>query len=702
MADPVADQDLYPGDTTPVSAPAPVDPVDQYPGETSPGGSHKDQKDGLLESILHPAKGDEEDQIEHAAGAGIAKSASQILSPVAFNNTLAGFLGPLYKKATGEDAPDWLIHKYETASPEHILSAMQAAGIPTQVPNPKDPAQRYTAAVTGSLAYAPTIPSALAGVASQAAGDAGLPGWAQLASGVLASLSPQGARALLQKVLQINPATAQANIANVEATGGKATLGQAAGPGTNAQVIEDAISKIPGPAGVIRSRVAQNNDAATQTINDIADQFNAPTSKNAAGGLVQNTLEQSTVPDIRAKVGAAYQARAAAVPKGTQVDVSNLLDTINEQAAKNPNFRAMLPTTDPKTGQLVGGDPVLREIYQKLRHGAGWTQTKIGGRIGWIKPDNTISFEPPPANTKLAFEDADNLAQQVGQMVDQSYNKAATTNIVNGALSQVNQQFRRDISAGIKDIPGAAAADKNATTVYLQGEAQKAQLRKVLNSDDNERVYDMVVSGAKDAEGRLDAVFRGLPADQQNVVAATIMRRMGVAVPSKQNAAGEAWSSETFLSNWNKISDGSKAILLRNMPQEYRQNLDAIAQYAENIRKGSSVYGNPSGTGSKIAQLKGVTTTLGATAGVASGILHMTMPHVAIATLGPYAGLYMTARVMANPNAVKWLAASTRLPASSVPIIASQLNKVAQQSGDPDVAKLAAAFGQANQQQNQQ
>lgn len=668
-------------------------PGDDSPGDTHPKGTIYQQ----LEDQVHQQM-DQLNTTKQAARAGLYRAAAGIAGgPMAGYNLEAGWFQSLYKKATGEDAPSWLVEKYNVGTPEHFLALLRQAGIDTSIPNPKDPANRYvTAASGGAAAGAPAgvegaVSGVLSGIAGEGAKDLGANKYLQFASSVLGALSPAGARVFLQKLLQINPEVAQANIANVEATGGTATLGQAAGPGTNAQVIEDALAKIPGPAGVIRGAVARNNDAAASTINDIADNFNAPFTKNAAGQLVQDTLEKQTVPDLRAKVGAAYQARAAAVPKGTQIDVSGLLDTINEQAAKNPNFR-----------QLVATDPVFQEVYRKLQGGAGWTQTTIGGKQAWIKGDNTISWEPPPASTKLAFEDADNLAQQVGQMVDQSYNKASTTNIVNGSLAQVNAQFRRDISSGISGIPGAVAADKAATAIYNQAEAVKGQLRQVLNSNQPEQAFDLVMSGAKDAENRLDAVFRGLPADQQNMVAATIMRRLGVAVPSKQNAAGEAWSSETFLSNWNKISEGSKAILLRNMPPEYQENLNQIAQYAENVRKGSSVYGNPSGTGSKIAQLAGVTTTLGAAASGLHSLAAVTVPHAAIAALGPYAGMYLTARVMTNPTAVRWLAASTRLPPSSAPIIAYQLAKTAAMDGNQDIAKLANAFAAQQDQPNSQ
>lgn len=682
---------LAPGDDAPGSGPVhdgTVAPEPDAPGDDAPGATHENAKDTVLQRALSDAK---------AVGAGVTKTAASILGgPMAGYNMEADWFTSLYKKATGETPPTWLVDKYNVATPDWLMKQFNNIGLPTEV-DPKAPDQRYIAAASGGAAAgAPggvpgVVSGVLGGVSGEAAKDMGLGKWGQLGASVLGALSPTGARALLQRILQVNPAVAAENISNVERTGGSATLGQAAGPGTNAQVLEDALSKIPGPAGVVRGAVARNNDAATQTINDMADGLNAPSSKNAAGSLIQNTVENQTVPDLRARVAAAYQARAAAVPKGTQVDVSGLLDTISAQAAKNPNFRQMLAT-----------DPVFQEIYNKLQGGAGWTKTTIGGKPGWIKPDNSISFTPPPASTKLAFEDADNLSQQVGQMVDMSYNKASSTNVVNGALSQVSAQFRRDISGTLQTIPGAQAADRNAVNVWQQAEAQKAQLRKVLNSDDPERAYDLMVSGAKDAEGRLDAVFRGLPADQQNMVSATIMRRMGMAVPSKQGAAGEAWSSETFLSNWNKVSDGSKAILLRNMPPEYRDNLDAIAQYAENVRQGASVYGNPSGTGSKMAQLTGVTTSIGATASALHSLAHVSVPVTAIATLGPYAGMYMTAKVLTNPSAVRWLAAATRLPPASAPIIAAQLGKVAQQSNDPDTARLAAAFGKPPQQQQQQ
>jgi hypothetical protein len=109
---------------------------------------------------------------------------------------------------------------------------------------------------------------------------------------------------------------------------------------------------------------------------------------------------------------------------------------------------------------------------------------------------------------------------------------------------------------------------------------------------------------------------------------------------------GSVFSSETFLTNWNKLSPGAKAQLFPEPP--LRENMDKIARAAGAIREGKGIYANPSGTAGSFAAYSVYLSPL---ASVAAGSL------APVTAAGLAAGsAYIGAKMMTSPRIVEWLA----------------------------------------------
>jgi hypothetical protein len=121
--------------------------------------------------------------------------------------------------------------------------------------------------------------------------------------------------------------------------------------------------------------------------------------------------------------------------------------------------------------------------------------------------------------------------------------------------------------------------------------------------------------------------------------------------------------------------------------------MDQVAKVAANLREGSQVFRNPSGTGQATTQaatvggLAGaiITGHLGAATGIGAGV----------------GGANLTSRLMRNPNFVRWLARSTKFPVGAY---AGQVNALLQQgkqTSDEDLIQAALFLkeGQPNQPQ---
>ena len=180
--------------------------------------------------------------------------------------------------------------------------------------------------------------------------------------------------------------------------------------------------------------------------------------------------------------------------------------------------------------------------------------------------------------------------------------------------------------------------------------------------------------------------MQSLPQDGQRAVTAAVIKRMGMATPGAQDAAGEVFSAQTFLTNWNRISPEAKRALFDRHGPGFSKQMDQIARVAQNIREGSRVLANPSGTANRAAAL-----TYGAS--LVASLLDPSMTTTGALLVGGGVG-NVAARLLTNPTAVKWLARSTSMPVGSAVAEIQVLRSMAEKEGDEDALEIADALTQ--------
>jgi hypothetical protein len=192
-----------------------------------------------------------------------------------------------------------------------------------------------------------------------------------------------------------------------------------------------------------------------------------------------------------------------------------------------------------------------------------------------------------------------------------------------------------------------------------------------------EKVFGAAMSGTKDGATTLRAVMQSLSPDQQQVVAATVFKRMGQATAGNQNAAGDTFSPESFLTRYNQMSTEAKSALFDRVPglQEQAENM---ADVAENLRKSSSVFKNASGTAAAEQQTHTMRDLLVGSLIGGEGGHALLGPHGVALAAAPLAANVM-ARGMVSPTAVDWAArpalGSTSQIASGLSIPASDAER---------------------------
>lgn len=231
--------------------------------------------------------------------------------------------------------------------------------------------------------------------------------------------------------------------------------------------------------------------------------------------------------------------------------------------------------------------------------------------------------------------------------------------VYNGQLrSGAEQAMWKDILSNLStDIDaGLRAANNNrAANLFRQADefwkARVEHIDQVLepilgagkSGEDIVSAVEAMTRGGRGGNARLSRLLSEMNPDEAMNVRATVIDRLGRANPGAQNAEGNAYSSATFLTNWNKMTPQAKASLFPD--SQLRRDLNDIATIADGVKQSQSM-ANFSNTG----------VAIGANVGVGTGAL-LTNP---VTTLLGAGSIYLTGRLMASPRFARILAKTAR------------------------------------------
>lgn len=600
----------------------------------------------------------------------------------------------------GSAVPSWLQVDSGPSPVGHALTNWMdtnPGGVPlsTQPERPDDATSRYLAmagsvvpgaAAAGGGAIAPTVKALAGALPSATAGQAVMEARpfqsddanrtaAMLTQALTSVGTPYATKAIIRGV---NPtaagiATGAApdvmgeNIAAFNNAGADPSLAQAAGT-RRMQFLESGLSKIPGGAGVMQKAATQQaadlRGGVDQSIDQLAPGGVSP--ERAGRAITQGITGPGGFKDaFNTKAGQLYDAVDQHIPPDSLVDVSNTLATLDRVAMPNP----LAPKT---TAALI--NPKVAAIRDALHSDLGMDQTGPGPGAGAPGAGGTVFDDPrlaaaaknqygyesgaaagSPPNTKLPYSTLADLRSRVGSMLTGS---ELVTDIPRAQVKQLYGGLSDDLrGAAAAAGPDAVQAFSRANNYYRAGMARMDTLSNVLDKNGGpEQIFNGAMAGTKDGATRLRAVMQSLQPEQQQVVASTVFNRMGQATAGNQNAAGDVFSPETFLTNYNRMSPEAKSALFDRVPA-LRDQADNLANVAQNLREGSRVFKNASGTAGGENQTNTIHNALllALGAGGGEGYHALGMKGAALAAAVP-AAAYGGARAMTSPSVVNWAA----------------------------------------------
>lgn len=523
----------------------------------------------------------------------------------------------------------------------------------------------FTAAPRAQGVAAITGPGA-AGVVRENGGGTG----AQLAAGLAGGLAPAGFAPAFQAVVSNTlrggaggRERAAQTINAFREVGAQPSVGQAVG-NMRTQAAESALAALPTSSGRMTQFAEQQAAAIGEGLKRRADALSPNASAERAGRAVAKGADDFAL-NVRETRQRLYETADAQIPAATSVPLANTLAALDKLTTTATGAKttgeAML------SGEVVG-------LAQRIKRDLFASQT--AGPMGSLAP----------TTAGIPFSTVRAIRSDIGE------------NLADFALvpSKDRSQYKELYRALSNDLEAVAAAQGPAATQamrrannYTRASSDRLeQLERVVDKNGGpEKIYAAVMSGTQDGGTTLRAVMQSLPKEGQKALTGAIIKRMGLATPGQQDASGELFSANTFLTNWNRLSPEARRAVFDRHGAGFSASMDRIAQVAETLRTGSKVYANPSGSANKIGLL-GYVVALATTAG--SGRLTEAGTLVAGGALANGVSRFLT-----NPRIVAWMGSSANLPVSALPQQVAILRGVAERADDTEMAEFADALAES-------
>ncbi len=280
------------------------------------------------------------------------------------------------------------------------------------------------------------------------------------------------------------------------------------------------------------------------------------------------------------------------------------------------------------------------------------TGALVNPKIAQIKDNLTADLQQN--NGTLPFEALRALRSRVGDMLDDSL----VSGIPNGELKRLYGGLSKDLETAANDAGAGKEFARQQNYYKARMDRIETTLDTVLGKNRQpEDIFKAISPTDADSVNKIRRVLRSLSPDERDVVSQAVVNRLGRATPGQQDATGDKFSSETFLTNWSRINDNAKSQLFPDASM--RSKLDAIAKISEDVRAGKAVFGNPSGTGQAVTA-GSIYGSIPAAAGMAmTGNLPAAAATLSIAGAA-VGGANIGAKMLTNPKIVDWLAKTSK------------------------------------------
>lgn len=421
------------------------------------------------------------------------------------------------------------------------------------------------------------------------------------------------------------------------AVGDSPTVAQATGR-RPLQAAENLSAKVVG-GGRITKKAEQLTASIQDRVKNIADSVSKVEGAEQAGLAVKRgiTGKGGFVDRFRAKSGTLWNKSDSFVPEGTQASITNTKESL---------------------GKLVRGGEV----------------GKILDNPQLIKVRDVLAD-----SNAVDYKVLRDLRSAIGQKIS---NNELVSDIPRAELKQLYGAISKDIQE-ITKLQGAEAtkAFNRANNFTRTGHQRLGDfVERISKKVEVDKIFNAVTKGGEGTK-LINSFKRSLKPEEWDIVASNVIRRLGKANSGQQNAAGDNFSVDKFLTDWNKLGTAKNAMLSGSKKlNSLKSDLDKIARVAETSKQSAKAAANASGTGQSVANVGLAIGATGGAVGLSAPVLGSVAATVTMNNMG--------ARLMTNKAFVNWLAKNSTKAGKMTGSQISSLINVAKNSNLDDAIAI--------------
>lgn len=477
------------------------------------------------------------------------------------------------------------------------------------------------------------------------------------------------------------------------------TAGTVTGNRTS-QIIESALSNTPGGATIMQRAADQSLSDLRGAADDIAQRIATGDGANPSGAVRTPQGVGETLKSAAEGAGDRFNDRIlsklapaldTAVGTDTRVAVNNareMADGLKAAIAAAPETRQ--PQLQAALDELEG---VISDATAKGRTVTVGPEPGLGGpAAGNPQP---IQYTEITRNPGIPFRILREARTALGRALD-APDVSGYTPKAEAALRKVYGQLNDDIYSAAK-AAGPDAEKALATHdryIRLNRNINLPTIQKIVDQQTDEQAFKYAMGLAKDGGSRLFALRRNSRPEEWDVVSSSVFGRLGRANPGAQGAselgdeAGD-FSINTFLTNWNKLApEARKALFQGTRYSQIVPEMETLGRVAERMKDAQKM-ANPSGTARNML----------AAAGIGAAANEAINGDPKNAALGLAAGVIaprVAAKVMTNPQVIRWLAQGARIPMSDPNAVTAHLGRLAAiAEAEPEIRGWASQLAQS-------
>ncbi|MBK0633376.1 hypothetical protein GZZ44_10495 [Klebsiella aerogenes] len=256
-------------------------------------------------------------------------------------------------------------------------------------------------------------------------------------------------------------------------------------------------------------------------------------------------------------------------------------------------------------------------------------------------------FEPAPDMTIDALK---SLRTRYGEMLNNA--KLMPPDAEEADIRGLYSALTKDIEEAANQYGSRASWDA-ANEFYREGmELINRHMQPIFQSRVADNVYNSLF-GAEGARAKViepekaSVLMSQLPQETADAVRAEVVSRLGK--PLAGTPGGTEFSPDLFVTNWNRLKEGSKKALFPDA--DVRESLDAIYRYSSKLKE--------LGRGKNTSNTAHYINNASSKSGAATMAFLTGHPYLSALILAPQFGGKISARLMTNPDFIRWAAKTT-------------------------------------------